>query len=129
MDTLSLADKLAIIETYPCITVMSVFNGEAHILGYYEDNQNEYGPHPMRLVELSGAYMPAKRLHQLAQLGISLAEIESEYTQYPQDGEEDTDEKAMEMYRNDLVGHPAIYESQLKDAPLPDGMYTIIERR
>lgn len=127
MNKLSLADKLAIIETYPCVTVMSVFNGEAHILGYYEDNQNEYGPHPMRLVELSGAYIPAKRLHQLAQLNIPLAEIESEYTQYPQDGEEDTDEKAMEMYRADMIGHDVIHESDLKEAPLPDGVYTIIE--
>ena len=105
--------------------LVEIENGEAHVLGYWADNQNDYGPHPYRYTEISGFFMNYKELAKFIRNDGNLADLESEYTQYPQDGEDVTDESAWREYLDDRRYFRTVTYKRFYSGRLPDGQYFV----
>lgn len=120
-------DKQLIISKALGVFLVEVENGEVHFTGYYGPNENDEGPHPLRYVEVSGYTCPVRWLHKFAIGDINLDELVSDFEQYIYDEEEDTDEWTMNNYCKDIANRKVIKESDLKDGPLPDGVYAVVE--
>lgn len=109
------------------ITLIDVDAGEAHILGYYEANENEYGPQPFRYVEVSGLCMPEGELRGRLAAGESLAEICAEGDWAIHDGPADTDEGTLRDYKEAVRSRIYLTESELPSHKMEDGEYVIHE--
>lgn len=105
--------------------LVEIENGEAHVLGYWADNQNEYGPHPYRYTEICWFFMDYQELAKYIREEGNLADLEAEYTQYPQDGEEDTDEAALRRYLDDRDEFKAVAWKRFYSGKLKDGKYFV----
>lgn len=118
------AEKMA---EWSNITLIDVEGGEAHILGYYEANENDYGPQPFRYVEVSGVRMPEGELRGRLAAGESLAEICAEGAWSICDGPADTDEATLRGYKEAVRDRIYLTESVLPSRELEDGRYVIHE--
>ena len=105
--------------------LVEIENGEAHVLGYWADNQNDYGPKPNRFTEISGFYMNYRELAKYIRKDGNLGDLEAEYEQTPQDGEDDTDEAALRQYINDRDEFKAVTWKRFYSGKLKDGKYFV----
>lgn len=118
------AEKMA---EWAGITLIDVQDGEAHIYEYYEANENDYGPHPFRRVEVSGVWMPEAELRSRLAAGESLANICAEGFWAICDGPADTDEATLRYYKEAVRDGIYLTESELPSHKLEDGQYVIHE--
>ena len=109
------------------ITLIDVDAGEAYIRGYYEANENEYGPQPFRYVEVSGLYMPEAELRRRLAAGESLADICAEGDWAIYDGPAYTDEITLNGYKEAVRDRIYMTESELPAYKMEDGEYVIHE--
>lgn len=101
------------IEPQPCELIdIDMETREAHVIGYFEENQNEDGPHPYRYVEVCGCFMPYKKLAKA-----NLADVEAECKQYIYEEKVDFQECIKDRI-------PVTYE-QFKSGSLLFGQYVV----
>ena len=100
-------------------------NGEAHVVATYEHNENDYGPHPLRCIEICGLIMDYKEMCKRVAEDGTFVELEAEYTQYPQDGEEDTDEAMIRRYVEEREKYEEVSIAGFCLGKLPDGQYFV----
>ena len=105
--------------------LVEIEDGVAYVYGYWADNQNDYGPHPNRYTEISGFFKNYRELAKYIRDGGNLGDLEAEYTQYPEDGEDVTDESALRQYIDDRDEFKAVSMKCFCSGELPDGMYFV----
>ena len=120
-------NKQLIISKALGVFLLEVTDGQAHFTGFYEQNEDDYGPHPLRYIEVSTDECPVWWLYQLAKRDINLAYLAEDFEQWVYDSEEHGDEWTMNNYCKEIANRQLINESDLKNGPLPDGEYAIIE--
>ena len=120
-----LYDLKAELYDYEMGELVEIENGVAHVLGYWADNQNDYGPKPNRFTEISGFYMNYRELAKYIRSDGNLGDLEAEYEQTPQDGEDDTDEAALRQYINDRDEFKAVTWKRFYSGKLKDGKYFV----
>lgn len=98
--------------------------GEAHIVGYWEDNENEDGPQPMRYVDVVGCVMPyGEMVKAIKEKYGSMCELESMFKWCVYVGM--TDEEAREAYAMDMSSYKEITQEDFLKGDLPDGNYFV----
>ena len=107
--------------------LIEIVDGQAHIIGFYESNENDYGPHPLRYVECCGLIKPYDELADEMDRGVALAEIEADCVQYPHDGEFDTDETTARDYVYDALKYRLVTREMFASGLLRDGKYRVEE--
>lgn len=105
--------------------LIEIVDGQASVIGFYETNENDYGPHPLRYVECCGFIKPYEKMADEMNRGISLAEMEAECDQYPHDEEFDTDEDTARQYKYDALEYRLVTREMFASGLLKDGKYRI----
>ncbi len=108
--------------------LVEIQDGVAHVVGYYEENLNDDGPHPIRYVEVNGLIMDYQELCKRVWDGVGFAELEAEYPQCPQD-EGITDEDMADRYIADREEWEEVHPAGFCLGLLRDGRYFVTTGR